>query len=69
MQSKRRSPPGRLSPEAVAHWERCRQLPPFRAGECEQLVTAYLSHRPVTICPARHVAPTEQWGNAPEPAH
>ena len=48
------------APEALAHRQRCRSLPPLRPGEAENLLADFLATRGVTVCPTRYVAPIER---------
>jgi hypothetical protein len=41
-------------------WQRCKQLPPLRVGEAEELVAAFLASRSVTTCPVRYATAVEQ---------
>ena len=43
--------------KAAAHRRRCRDLPPLRRGEAEQLVVEFLAGRPVTQCPTAYLLP------------
>ena len=43
--------------KAAAHRRRCRDLPPLRDGEAEQLVAEFLASRPATQCPAAYLIP------------
>jgi hypothetical protein len=49
-----------VSPMRTAHGKRCRQLPPVRPGEAERLVSEFLSHHRVTVCPTRYAVAIEQ---------
>ena len=51
---------GALTPTALAHWRRCKGLPPVQSGEVERLKADFLATRGVTACPARYAAPIEQ---------
>jgi len=51
--------PGERTVEGLAHRQRCKNLPPMRAGESEHLMAAFLANRSITACPTRYAAPTE----------
>jgi hypothetical protein len=49
-----------LPPDAHAHRQRCKALPPVQPGEAERLTAEFLANRGVTSCPTRYAAPIEQ---------
>jgi hypothetical protein len=57
------------SPEAQAHWLRCKSLPPIQPGEAERLLAGFFATRGVTACPTRYAAPIEQRSNLARTGH
>ena len=51
---------GALTPDAQAHRQRRKTLPPMQPGEAERLMAEFLASRTVTACPVRYAVAVEQ---------